>query len=419
MSRKLILRLAALPLLGAAVLAAGAPPNPLLAPWRGRYGGLPPFDRVRVEHFKPALESAMAENLREIDTIAQSPAKPDFANTIAALERAGRTFNRVSAVYGVFGSTMSTPEFQTVEREMSPKLAEFGDKITQNRKLFERIATVYDARDSLKLTPEQKRLVWLDYTSFARAGAKVTGPPKERLSQINQRLATLYTSFSQNLLADEAGYVLTLETEADVAGLPDSVREAAASAAESRGQKGKWAILNTRSSAEPFLTYSSRRDLREKVWRTFYSRGDRGDAKDNKAIISEILKLRAERAKLLGYASYPDWRLENSMAKTSARALELMEAVWRPAVARVREEVADMQKVADQEGAGLTIEPWDYRYYAERVRKAKYDLDQTELTPYLQLDRMRDALFYTADRLFGLRFRPLAGIPVVQPDVRV
>jgi peptidyl-dipeptidase Dcp len=421
MSRTIFVRLAALPLLaGLALQAAEAPrSNPLLQAWSGRYGGIPPLDRVRVEHFKPALEAAMAENLREIDAIAQSGKKPDFENTIAALERAGRTFTRVSTIYGVFSSTMSTPEFQAVEREMSPRLAEFGDRITQNTKLFARIAAVYDARDALNLTPEQKRLVWLDYTSFARSGAKLTGPPKERLSEINQRLATLYTSFSQNLLADESGYELILEKDADLAGLPDSVRAAAASAAESRGQKSKWAILNTRSSMEPFLTYSSRRDLREKVWRTFYSRGDHGDAKDNKKIISEILKLRAERAKLLGYASYPDWRLENSMAKTPARALELMEAVWKPAVARVREEVADMQKVADTEGASLTIEPWDYRFYAEKVRKAKYDLDQTELTPYLQLDKMRDALFYTADRLFGLRFTPVSGIPVVQPDVRV
>src|SRR5262249_24708731 len=235
-----------------------------------------------------------------------------------------------------------------------------------------------DARESSGLSAEQKRLVWLDYTNFVRAGAKLDAPAKARLSEINQRLATLYTKFSQNLLADETDYVLFLDKPEDLAGRPDSLRQAAAAAAEQRGQKGKWAILNTRSSMEPFLTYSDRRDLREKVWRTYYSRGDHGDAHDNNAIITEILKLRPERARLLGYQTHAHWRLENAMARTPERAMELMLAVWKPAVARVHEEVADMQAIAN-----FKIEPWDYRYYAEKVRKAKYDLDQNEVKPYL------------------------------------
>jgi peptidyl-dipeptidase Dcp len=410
---------------GAAAIASAAPAvettvdNPLLAPWTGPYGGVPPFDKVKVEHFRPALEAAMAEQLAEVDKIAGDPAPPTFENTLAALERSGRTLDRVGTVFGIYGSTMSTPEFQKVEQEMAPKLAAFSDQITQNEKLFKRIAAVYEARDAAGLTPEQKRLAWLDYTNFMRAGAKLDPAAKKRLSEINQRLAALYTKFGQNLLADEADYVLTLDKESDLAGLPDSVRAAAAAAAEQRGQKGKWAVLNTRSSMEPFLTYSDRRDLREKVWRTYYSRGDHGDAHDNNAIITEILKLRAERAKLLGYQTHAHWRLENTMAGTPERALQLMEAVWKPAVARVREEVADMQALADKEGAKIKIEPWDYRYYAEKVRKAKYDLDQNEVKPYLQLEKLREGMFWVAGQLFGFTFTPVESVPVYQADMRV
>ena len=399
--------------------AAPVHTNPLLATWSGPYGGVPPLAAVKVDQFQPALEASMAEYLAEVDAIAANPAPPDFENTIAALERSGRTFARVQAVYEIFQSTMNTPEFQPVENEMAPKIAELGDKIVQNGKLFARIAAVYEKREVSNLTPEQKRLVWLDYTRFVHAGAQLDEAGKARLSAINQRLASLFTTFSQNVLADESERMLVLESEADLAGLPDSLREAAASAAESRGKKGQWAILNTRSSMEPFLTYSSRRDLREKVWRTYYNRGNNQDAHDTKKIIPEILKLRAERAKLLGFPTHAHWRLDDSMAKTPERTMALMESVWPAAVARVREEVADMQAIADGEGAGITIEPWDYRYYAEKVRKAKYDLDQEEVSQYLQLDKLREAMFYTAGQLFGLSFRRLSGIPVVQEDEQV
>ncbi|MFN0007655.1 MAG: M3 family metallopeptidase [Planctomycetota bacterium] len=393
--------------------------NPLLAKWSGPYGGVPPLAAVRVDHFVPALEAAMAELLAEIDAIAANPSPPDFENTIAAMERAGRTFERVQAVYGIFQSTMNTPQFQAVENEMAPKLAELGDKIVQNEKLFGRIAAVYEVREKAGLTPEQKRLVWLKYTQFVHAGAQLDLKGKERLSAINQALASLFTTFSQNILADESGHMLLLESESDLAGLPDALKQAAASAAESRGNKGKWAVLNTRSSMEPFLTYSARRDLREKVWRTYYSRGNNGDQHDTKKIIPEILKLRAERAGLLGFPTHAHWRLDDSMAKTPERTMALMESVWPAAVARVREEVADMQAIADAEGAKITIEPWDYRYYAEKVRKAKFDLDQEEISEYLQLDKLRDGMFFTAGKLFGLSFRPTSGIPIVQEDVVV
>jgi peptidyl-dipeptidase Dcp len=394
--------------------------NALLVKWTGPYQGVPPFDKVKVEQFKPALEAGMAKNLADIDALTANPAAPNFDNTIAALERSGRELARAVSIYGVYSSTMSTPEFQAVEREMAPKLAAFQDKINQNEKLFKRVEAVYQAREKAGFTPEQQRLVWLDYTGFVRSGAKLDAAGKKRVADINERLATLYTSFQQNVLADESGYVTYLEKEADLAGLPPSLASAAAEAAESRGKKGQWAITNTRSSMEPFLTFSSRRDLREKVWRTYYSRGDHGDEHDNKKIITEILKLRAERAKLLGYATHAHWRLENTMAKTPERAMALMEAVWKPAVARVHEEVADMQALADQENANIKIAPWDYRYYAEKVRKAKYDLDENEIKPYLQLEKLREGMFWVAGQLFGFQFTPATGgVPVLLPDIRV
>ncbi len=398
---------------------AAVPANVLLAKWTGPHGGVPPFDKVKVDQFKPALEEGMAENLKEIDAIAANAAPPNFENTIAALERSGRALTRAISIYGVFSSTMSTPEFQAVEREMAPKLAAFQDKITQNEKLFKRVEAVYQSRDKSGLTPEQQRLVWLDYTGFVRAGAKLDPAGKKRVAEINERLAALYTNFQQNVLADESDYVTYLEKEEDLAGLSPSVISGAAAAAETKGKKGQWAITNTRSSMEPFLTYSSRRDLREKVWRTYYSRGDHGDAHDTKKIITEILKLRAERAVLLGYPTHAHWRLENSMAKNPENAMALMKSVWTPAVARVREEVADMQALADKENAGFKIAPWDYRYYAEKVRSAKYDLDENQIKPYLQLEKLREALFWTAGQLFGLKFTPITDVPVLLPDIRV
>jgi peptidyl-dipeptidase Dcp len=399
--------------------APAAPTNPLLAPWTGPYGGVPAFDQVKVEQFKPALEASMAEALRAVDAIAGDPAPATFANTLAPLERSSRTLDRVGTYFGVWGATLSTPEFQAVETEMAPKLAAFGDRIVQNAKLFARVKAVYDGRDTAGLTPEQKRVAWVVYQRFVRAGARLDPAAKQRVAAINERLATLFTTFSQNLMAEEGEQKLVLQKEADLGGLPASFRAAAAEAAAARGLKGQWVVLNTRSSIEPFLTNSTRRDLREQAFRMFTSRGDHGDARDNKKLITEILALRGERARLLGYPTFAHWNTEDSMARTPERALALMEAVWPAAVARVAEEVADMQAVADREGAKLTIEPWDYRFYAEKVRKAKYDLDGDEVKPYLQLERLREGMFWVAGQLFGLHFTPATGVPVAHPDIRV
>jgi peptidyl-dipeptidase Dcp len=418
---------------GAAAPGAGTSPaadTVLTGPWTGPYGGVPPFDRVTVAGFEPALEAGMADALAGIEKIANDSSPPTFENTIAALQRNGRMLSRVTRIYNVYTGSMSSPELQAVERTMAPKLAAHSDRVTQNEKLYARIKAVYDTREKSGLTAEQQRLAWLYYTNFTRAGAALPPDAKEKLSALNQRLANLYTQFSQHILAEETEQFLVLESESDLQGLPDSVRSAMAAGADQQDgaaqKKGeRWLVLNTRSSVEPFLTYSDRRDLREKVWRTFVMRGDNGDARDTNAIIAEILKLRAERAKLLGYQTHAHWRLENTMAKTPERAMQLMEAVWTPAVARVREEVAAQQEIADREAAAggpkITIEPWDYRYYMEKVRKAKYDLDQNEVKPYLQLEKLREAMFWMAGELFGLRFVSVADgtVPVYHPDVRV
>jgi peptidyl-dipeptidase Dcp len=394
--------------------------NPLLVNWSGPFGGVPGFEGVRVDHFKPALEAAMAEDRREIDAIAQSSEPADFDNTSAAFENAGRSLRRVQTIYGVWESTLNGPEFQAVDREMAPVLAAFSDEIVQNEKLFARIQAVYESPDKTKWTAEQQRLVWRQYTDLVLAGAKLGAEDKQRMAEINKRLASLYTAFSQNVLSDEETYAVILDAEADLEGLPDSLRAGAAAAAERRKLPGKWAITNTRSSVEPFLTFSARRDLREKVWKNFVNRGDNGDAHDNNQIISDILLLRAERARLLGYPTHAHWRLQDSMAKTPEATLQLMEAVWTPALARVREEVANMQAIANRESKQkIAIAPWDYRYYAEKVRKATYDLDTNEIKPYLQLDKLREGLFWVAGELFDLTFSPVTGVPVYHPDVSV
>jgi len=404
-----------------AVTAPSQPPaNPLLAPWTGPYGGVPPFAHVRVVDFKPAITAGMDDLRKSVAAIGAQAEPATFDNTIAALEDSGRQLDNVLTLFNVWSSTMTTDEFQKVQREMAPVLAAFSDEITQNEKIFQRVEAIYNSPEKSKLTPEQQRLVWRRYTSLVRAGAKLDPDKKKKLSEINQRLATLYTDFGQNVLADEESYVVLLEKEEDTAGLPDAVKAAAAAQAASRGATGKWAITNTRSSAEPFLTYSSRDDLREKVWRNFTNRGDNGDAHDNNKIIAEILKLRAERAKLLGYKTHAHWRLENTMAKTPEKALELMEAVWKPAVGRVHEEVAEMLAIAKKENPKKkTIEPWDYRYYAEKVRKAKYDLASSEVEPYLQLEKLREGMFWVAGELFNFAFSPVEGLEVAHPDIRV
>ena len=394
--------------------------NLLLQSWTGPYGGVPAFDKMRVENVKPALEKGMAMTLKEMNAIANNPETPTFENTIVAMEKAGAALDRAFEYYGIWSSNMSSPAFREVQSEMAPKISEFSSQITQNEKLFKRIKTVYENSQENPLKDDQQRVVYLIYNDFAMDGAELDKAKKKRYAEINQELSKLYTQFSDNVLADEEGYVTYL-TEDQLGGLSDPLISAYAKAAADRGQEGQYAVTNTRSSMDPFLTYSTERALREQVWKNYYSRGDNGGEHDNNKIIAEILRLRKERVGLMGYDNYAEWRLQDRMAKTPENAMKLMNAVWPAAIARVKEEVADMQALADAQGNNITIEPWDYRYYAEKVRQQKYDLDSDEVKQYLQLDKLREAMFYVAGELFNYQFTPVPDgkVPVFHPDVKV
>lgn len=398
---------------------AGAGFEVLLDEWEGPYGGVPPFDRIEVAMFEPALEEGMKRMQAEIDAITASDGPASFENTILAMETAGKALSRARAAYGIWSTSLNDAAMQAVQLEMAPRLAAFSDSIRQNEALFKRIAAVYEGEGYRKLDPGQQRLAWDYYTDFVRAGAKLGPEQKARVAGINQRLATLYTKFSNNLLHDEQAYVTWLSGD-DLEGLPDSVVAAAASAARSRGKEGgEYAILNTRSSMDPFLTYSADRALREKVWRTYYSRGDNGDEYDNNGVIVEIMKLRDERTELQGYGSYAERALEKSVAGTPDAAMGLMTKVWPAATAKVASEVADMQAIVKAEGGDFRIEPWDYRYYAEKARQAKYAFDAEEVKQYLQLEKLREGMFWMAGELYGLEFTKVDDVPVFHEDVRV
>jgi len=394
--------------------------NLLLKEWTGPYGGVPAFDKMKVEDVKPAMLQGMELNLKDIDAIANNPEAPTFENTIEEMERAGQELDRAFNYYGILSSNMSSPEFRDIQSELAPLFSEFSSKITQNEKLFARVKAVFDASQETPLEADQQRVVELTYKGFAMNGAELDKEKKERYAAINKELSTLYTNFSNNVLHDEENYVTYL-TEEQLGGLSEGFIKSAAQMATDKGQEGKYAIVNTRSSMDPFLKYSTERELRKQVWSNYYSRGDNGDEFDNNQIIADILKLRRERVELLGHKNYAEWRLQDRMAKNPDNAMALMEAVWPAAIARVAEEVADMQAVADKNGDNITIEPWDYRFYSEKVRKVKYDLDSDEVKQYLQLDKLTDAMHYVAGRLFNYNFTlvPERSVPVFHEDVKV
>ena len=403
----------------AADMVPAADPQVLLAEWTGPYGGVPPFDQVDVAMFQPALEAAMESARAEIDALTAQDEAATFENTILPMEQGASELSRALTVYGIWASNLNGPEVQAVQPEVAPKLAAFQDSIYQNTALFERIDAIYNGDDYDQLTAEQQRLVWDYYTDFVRAGAALDEAEKARVAEINQELATLYTTFSNNLLNDEQAYVTWL-SEDDLGGLPDSVISAAKSAAESRDNEGgEYAILNTRSSMDPFLTYSDDRALREKVWRTYYARGDNGDEYDNNDVIAQIMPLRAERSQILGYESFAHRSIEKAVAGNPQAAMDLMLKVWPAATAKVDEEVAAMQAIADEEEAWIKIAPWDYRYYAEKVRQAEYDFDSEEVKQYLQLENLREGMFWMAGELYGMEFEQVTDVPVFHEDVRV
>ena len=392
--------------------------NPLTATWSTPFEA-PPFADIRPEHFALAFDDGMAKQRAEIDAIANSPAAATLENTILALENSGRLLDRVSGVFWNLTGSISSDALQAIEREMAPKLAAHSNAITSNTALFARVHELYGKRKDLTLTDEERRLLERKHLSFVRAGAALTPAAKTRIGEITGRLATLTTQFSQNVLADEKDFVLPVPTGEDRAGLPEFIVAAAASAAKEHGSDASHVITLNRSLIEPFLTFSSRRDLREIAFKAFVQRGEKPGATDNRVLIGEILALRQERARLLGYKSYADYKLDDTMAKTPAHVREMLDRVWQAGVAASRLERDKLQAVAAREGVNIRIEPWDWRHYAEKVRKAEYDLDEGDIKPYLPLEQIIAASFHVATRLFGLTFTERKDVPVYHPDVRV
>src|SRR5712672_2345537 len=394
-----------------------APANPLLKAWQTPFE-TPPFAEIAPEHFLPAFEQAFADHTAEITAITYDPSVPDFANTVTALERAGKLLSKVSAVFYDLVSAHSNPALLEIDKEVSLRMARHWNPIMMNAVLFGRIALLHDHRAALGLSPEQNRLLERTYTRFHRAGAGLDEAAKSRMAEINERLAHLGTAFSHHLLGDEQEWFLELG-EADRAGLSDSFVAAARAAADERGMAGKAIMTLSRSFEEPFLKTSGRRDLREKVFKAFTARGDNNYSNDNNAAIVEILELREESAQLLGFATFAAYRLEDSMAKTPQAVRGLLERVWKPARARAMADRDALQGLVAEEGGNFALAPWDWRYYAEKLRQRRANFDDAAIKPYLVLDHMIDAAFDCATRLFGVTFSERKDIPVWHPDVRV
>ena len=398
--------------------------NPIMTQWSDKsslFGGVPAFDKMSPELVKEAMLKGMEISLKDIDKIANNLDYPTFENTIEEMERSGKLLNDVYSYYGILSSNMSSPEFRKIQSELAPKLSEYSSLISQNEKLFKRVSAIYEDSKTNPLENDQQRVLDLRFKSFAMNGAALDRNKKKRYAEINLELSKLYNDFSNNVLHDEENYVTYLD-KSQLTGLSDGFIKSAKKIAQDKGFEDKFAITNTRSSMDPFLTYSTEREIREVVWKNYYSRGDNGGEFDNNQIIAEILKLRKERVGLLGHDNYAEWRLQDRMAKKPENAIALMEAVWPAAIARVAEEVADMQKVADEiTNSKIRIQPWDYRFYAEKVRKIKYDLDSDEVKQYLQLDKLTEAMFYVAGELFDYKFTALekGKIPVFHEDVNV
>ena len=391
--------------------------NPLLEPWTGPFGA-PPFDRLKPSHFGQAFEIALGLAQAEAGAIAADPKPPSFANTIEALERSGRELTRICSVFFNLARADTNDELEAIEREIAPKLARHRSGIFLNTALFERVDALYSRRGDLGLNAEQARVLERYHVVFLRNGGGLPEEAKARLAAIVERLATLGTKFGQNVLADEKAYMLVLADRDDLAGLPASLVSAAARTAADRGLPGKHGISLSRSSIAPFLQFSARRDLREKVFRAWMQRGESGGVTDNRAVASEMVRLRAERARLLGFASFAHFRMADTMAKTPQAVEDLLHSVWAPAHEQVLRDEAALQAIAAGEGGNFEIAPWDWRYYAEKRRKAEFDLDEGEIKPYLPLDKMIEAAFFTANRLFGLSFSEREDVPLYHQDAR-
>jgi len=389
--------------------------NPLLKEWTTAYG-IPPFSDIEAPQFRQAFDEALKQDRTDIDRIAEQTDAPTFENTIDRLQLSGQALTKVASVFFNLTSTDTNPALQEIEREITPRLASHRTKTYLNAPLFARIEKLRSKRDQLSLTDEQLKVLERIHTDFVRAGAKLSAAERERMSEIEERLAQLSTTFGQNVLAEEAGYELRLKNDDDLAGLPDFLRNAAAQTARERGYDNEFVVTLSRSSIEPFLTFSERRDLREAAYQAWKGRGAAGGETDNRELIDEIIELRTEKANLLGFANFADYRLSDQMAKTPKAVHKLLNDVWAPARDRAASEAEMLAAAAQNEGNNAPLAPWDWWHYAEKVRREKHNVDETEVKPYLQLANVRNAAFYVAERLFGLKFKPVADVTLHHPD---
>ncbi|GAB6120499.1 M3 family metallopeptidase [Dysgonomonas termitidis] len=379
--------------------------------------GVPPFDKIKAEHYLPAFEEGMKRHNAEIDSIVNNPDAPTFENTIVALDESGRMLNRVGAVLSVMTGTMSDSTYQSIEKEITPKRTEHYDNINFNEKLFARIKTVYDAAPA-NLTTEQKMLLDKTYKGFVRSGILLDGSKQDRLREINKELSSTALSFNQNLLKETDNYQLVIDKKEDLAGLPEDIIAAAAKMAKDKGMEGKWMFGLSKPSWEPFLQYADNRELREKLYKAMYMRGDNNNEFDNKENIKKIVSLRLEKANVLGYDTHADYVLEETMAKTPDNVMNLLNGIWKYALPQAKKEATELQAIAKKEGKDIKIESWDWAYYAEKLRKEKYALDEDALKPYFKADNVREGVFAVANKLYGITFRQKTDVPVYQQDVK-
>ncbi|MCI0523493.1 MAG: M3 family metallopeptidase [Bacteroidales bacterium] len=391
--------------------------NPFYCEWDTPFG-VPPFDQIKIDHFKPAFIRGMEEEIEAVNAIINNPEEPTFENTIKALQFTGDLMEKVQRAFGQLSSANTNDSIQALQREMSPLFSKHRDDISLNEKLFERVKSVYENRDKFELTPEESKLLEDQYTGFIRSGIGLSPEDKEKLRKLNSELSLLSVKFGENLLAETNGFTLVIEDEEDLSGLPEGVRAQAADAAKAKGMEGKWLFTLHNPSYIPFMTYADNRALREKMFRGYMMRGNNGNERDNNQIVAEIVRLRVEKARLLGYESHADYILERNMAKEPEKVLGFLAEIWKAALPVAKAEAAAQQELIDQEGGNFRLEPWDWFYYTEKIRKEKYDLSDEETKPYFSAKSVTDGMFHVANRLYGLEFSERNDIPLYHPDVK-
>ena len=413
--RKTIITTCAAAIVCGSAMAKGG--NPFLGKYTTPFG-IPPFEQIKVEHYKPAFIKGMEEHKKEIDAIVNNKKTATFENTIAALDRCGELLNKVASVFYGQNSACTSDEMQAVSREISPLLSQHSDDITMNAALFKRVKYVYDHQSEEKLDKEQKKLLEETYKSFVRSGANLSADKQEQLRKLNQEISMLQLTFGQNMLAETNAFQLVIDNKDDLAGLPKNLIASSAEVAKERGLDGKWVFTLHNPSVMPFLQYSDRRELRERMYKGYISRGCQGGKNDSREVVKKLVKARLEKARLMGYEDYASMALDNRMAKTPEAVYELLDQVWKPALAKAKEELADIQEEMKKDGRDFTAEGWDWRYYADRAKRAKYAFDENELRPYLKLENVRDGLFYCANKLYGITLTPIKNVPLPHPEAQ-